>query len=118
VRLSADPNAKDEALPAARRTAVWSHEYDVPFGGYAEQLGKTALMRSALNGHTATAAELVRLGAKVDAKDTVRSNCISVHRPRFCFHCQTCPCWDEMSLGRLIVLRWRDLRCSPAGLRS
>jgi ankyrin repeat protein len=37
------------------------------------QDGVTALMHAALNGHTATAAELVRLGADINAKNDVRA---------------------------------------------
>ncbi len=37
------------------------------------QEGRTALMHAADNGHTATAAQLVRLGADINAKDWVRA---------------------------------------------
>jgi hypothetical protein len=36
------------------------------------QDGGTALTRAAFHGHTATVAELVRLGAQISAKDNVR----------------------------------------------
>jgi hypothetical protein len=38
----------------------------------------TALMRAATSGQTATATELVRLGADVNAKDDVRIRCSCV----------------------------------------
>ncbi len=37
------------------------------------QDGWTALMYAAVNGHTATAVELVRLGADINAKGNVRA---------------------------------------------
>jgi hypothetical protein len=39
-------------------------------------------MWAAFNGHTATAAELLRLGADINAKDTVRIRCSCARGPR------------------------------------
>jgi hypothetical protein len=75
VRLGADPNAKGKARPAARCTPVCCHSGNARVGGFAQQHGNSALMLAALSGHTAAVAELVRLGAYVDAKNNVRSHC-------------------------------------------
>jgi hypothetical protein len=46
------------------------------------QMGRTVLMLAAAFGRTATAAELVRLGADINAKDDVRVRCTCARGPR------------------------------------
>ncbi len=57
-----------------RRVLTQRRRCGARVGGLAEQYGKTALMRSARNGHNTTVTELVRLGANLDAVDSVRSH--------------------------------------------
>ncbi len=74
VRLGANPNAWNEVrLPlVARAGAATAHGHVAGTGGRVSQkLDETPLTSAVGNGHAATAAALVRLGAKVDAKTKV-----------------------------------------------
>ncbi len=66
VRLGAEINAKNKVRACERVELESTHSCRVLQDGW------TALVHAAGNGHTATVAELVRLGADIHAKDKVR----------------------------------------------
>ncbi len=74
VRLGADINAKDN-VRACEGAELGSTHRGLPRTLRVLQDGWTALMDAASQGHTATVAELVRLGADLNAKTNVRIHC-------------------------------------------
>ncbi len=106
VRLGADINAKSNVRACEGAASGSTHRCVVACCRVAD-LRRTALTDAAEMGHTATAAELVRLGADINAKCNVRAcGSIGVESPLLCGVLM-------LQDGRTALMYAAHVRCSP-----